>query len=98
MTFFCCLLSLHFCILDSQMANHHDLGNDDLIMYISICIHHIHMMFIRLLALVLTQKLTPRTSSIGNQINCAIRLRSEQVRDEVMQRIAGQRGRYISTS
>lgn len=77
------------------MANHHGLDNDDLITYICIFVHHIHTVFILLLALVSTQKLTPLPSSSGNRIDGAIRLPSEQVQDEVMQRIVGQRDRYL---
>ncbi|KAJ0113246.1 hypothetical protein Patl1_02646 [Pistacia atlantica] len=77
------------------MADYDDLNNDDLIVYAIICVHHIHMMFLLLVGCVLAQQPTARTTSRLSRINRAIRLQSERIRDEIMQRIAGPSGRHL---
>ncbi|KAJ0045720.1 hypothetical protein Pint_05175 [Pistacia integerrima] len=53
------------------------------------------MMFLLLVGCVLAQQPTARTTSRLNRINRAIRLQSERIRDEIMQRIAGPSGRHL---
>ncbi|KAJ0097685.1 hypothetical protein Patl1_27644 [Pistacia atlantica] len=77
------------------MADHDDFNNDDLIMYAIICIHYIHMMFLLLVGCVLAQQPTTRTTSCLNRIYRAIRLQSDRIWDEIMQRIVGPSGRHL---